>query len=92
MIIKGMSNAKVNEAKAAIGTLINRKGITLKAIALAALALLEAEEMKCKVIAMRKNGMSIKAISKELHVRDRRISAIVRDYSKDMSGLCHNGS
>lgn len=82
MFIKGMSNAKVKEAKAAIGTLINRKGITLKAIALAALELLEAEDMKCKVIAMRKNGMSIKAISKELHVRDRKVSAIVAESAK----------
>lgn len=83
MIIKGMSNSKVKEAKAAIEHVINRKKISLKAIALAALSLLEAEEMKCMVISMRRNGMSIKAISKELHVRDRRVSAILSEASKN---------
>ena len=82
MIIKGMRIAKVKEAKAAICAIINRKGITLKAIAFAALELLEAEDMKCKVISMRNNGMSIKAISKELHVRDRKVSAIVAEAAK----------
>ena len=83
MIIKGMSNSKVKEAKSAIESVIKRKGISLKAIALAALNLLESEEMKCKVISMRSNGMSIKAISKELHVRDRRVSAILSEAARN---------
>ena len=77
MVIKGIS-----KAKAAIGAIINRKGITLEAIALAVLELLKAEDMKYKVIDMRKNGMSIKAISKELHIRDRKVSAIVAEAAK----------
>lgn len=41
MIIKGMSNSKIKEAKSAIESVIKRKGISLKAIALEALILSE---------------------------------------------------
>lgn len=36
------------------------------------------EEQKAKVEALRKKGMSIKAISKELHIDDKRVSAFLK--------------
>ena len=69
--------ASIDAAKKLITSLVERYCMSLEAIAIAACELVDKEVERQNVLCMRKDGMSIKAIAKAMHISDKRVSAII---------------